>query len=353
MNAAYMQRCLDLAKNGLGHTLSNPLVGAVIVADEQIIGEGWHQYYGGPHAEVNAIQQVLDTYPDAAKRLQSATLYVNLEPCAHQGKTPPCSSLIIRHKIPKVVIGCTDTFAKVSGAGIRQLREKGIEVSLDVMQKECRELNKRFFTFQEQQRPYVILKWAESADGYFAPADGSKKRISGPESEQLVHRWRSEEAAILVGKNTALADDPRLNTRLWPGKNPVRLLIDKHLETPSSFQLFNGESKTIIINTERTKIEGPNTFLQLDFDAYLPHNILYNCYLQDLNSLIVEGGAITLQTFIDAGLWDEARVFSSVDEWKAGKKAPEFSGILLSEDKVGKDTLRLWKNEQFGQSREK
>lgn len=343
-----MQRCLDLAQLGFGNVAPNPMVGCVIVQDNRIIGEGWHQHYGKAHAEVNAINQVLSTFKDGAARLKTATAYVNLEPCAHHGKTPPCVDLLIRSGIPRVVIGITDPFAKVNGLGIKKLQEAGIEVIQDILKEECRAINKRFFTFQDHRKPYVILKWAQTRDGFFAPEDASSFRISTKESEQLVHQWRTQESAILVGKNTALADNPQLTARLARGKNPIRVLIDKQLEVPSHYQLYNQEIKTIVFNEVKTELHQNMMFVKVDFDAYLPHFILYQLYLQDIQSLIIEGGAATLRTFIQAGLWDEARVFTGNKVLNKGLKAPILLTEASSQTEFSTDLLQIHYNPQFG-----
>ena len=242
----YMKRCLELAALGLGKTYPNPMVGAVLVYKNKIIGEGWHQKAGEAHAEVHAIASVKDT-----ALLAKATLYVNLEPCAHLGKTPPCASLIVRHKIPKVVVGCIDHFSKVSGKGIEMMREAGISVTVGVLEKECKESHKRFFTFHDKKRPYIILKWAETTDGFTAPLDQEKGKpfwITSPESKKRVHKWRTEEAAILVGTKTVELDNPSLTARLWKGKQPLRVVIDKSMKLNSSLNTFNNAAKTLVFS---------------------------------------------------------------------------------------------------------
>lgn len=345
-----MQRCLELAQLGFGQVAPNPMVGCVIVHNGRIIGEGWHQQYGKAHAEVNAINQVLSTFEDGAALLKDSTAYVSLEPCAHHGKTPPCADLIIRSGIPRVVVGITDPFAKVNGLGIKKLQEAGIEVTQDVLKEECRAINKRFFTFQDHQKPYIILKWAQTVDGFFAPTEGSTFRISNKESEQLVHQWRTQESAILVGKNTALADNPQLTARLVPGKNPIRVLIDKNLEVPKHFQLYNQEVKTIVFNQVKTELEHNIMYVKVDFDAYLPHFILYQLYLQDIQSLIIEGGAATLRTFIQAGLWDEARVFTGDKVLNKGLIAPILPVQAKESTTISGDVLQTYYNPQFGKT---
>lgn len=299
-----MRRCLQLAKLGAGHAAPNPMVGAVLVHDGQIIGEGYHQLYGQAHAEVNCINQAIANGHVA--KLQSSVLYVSLEPCAHFGKTPPCADLIIRHKIPVVVIGCRDPFSEVDGKGIEKLLNAGLQVTVGVLEKECLELNKRFFTFHTLHRPYVILKWAETADGRIGTT-GQRLMISNEFSQRLVHKWRSEEQAILVGTNTALADDPELNTRLWPGKSPVRLVVDMELKLPASLKLFTTPGRTIVFNTRRHGEEGNVTWYQVTEDTSLVPQMINALKLLNIQSVLVEGGAYLLQSFIDEDAWDEIR----------------------------------------------
>src|ERR1700712_465065 len=234
----YMQRCLELATLGLGAVSPNPMVGAVVVLDDKIIGEGYHQKYGEAHAEVNAINQVISRFPNSADLLKQATIYVSLEPCAHYGKTPPCADLIIKHQIPKVVVGCRDPFEQVNGKGIEKLQAAGVEVVLGILEAECKWLNRRFFTRIQKHRPYIILKWAQTADGFFAPADGTQLWITGQESRKLVHQWRGEEDAILVGTNTVAIDNPQLNVRYGSGKLPKRIVIDRELKLNKSLNIF-------------------------------------------------------------------------------------------------------------------
>lgn len=291
----YMQRCLQLASLGLGDVQPNPMVGAVIVKDGQIIGEGYHHKYGGPHAEVNAIDSVKDK-----ELLKKSTIYVNLEPCSHFGKTPPCADLIIRMGIPKVVIGTVDYHDKVNGHGITKLREAGVEVVTGVCEAECVELNKRFFTYHRQHRPYVILKWAQTADGYMdidrseSPVDSYW--ITNPTLKVIVHKWRSEEDAILVGHNTMLNDKPQLTTRLYPGKDPQRYLMQR------------GDEQIAPL---------PCTLTPSNVEECL--HIMYDNRVQ---SVIIEGGRKTLDMFITSGLWDEARILVGSQYWGKGLPAP-------------------------------
>jgi diaminohydroxyphosphoribosylaminopyrimidine deaminase / 5-amino-6-(5-phosphoribosylamino)uracil reductase len=331
----FMHRCLQLAKLGAGNTAPNPMVGAVLVYGGHIIGEGYHQKYGEAHAEVNAITQAVSN--GQTDSIHQSTLYVSLEPCAHFGKTPPCADLIIKYKIPKVVIGCRDPFKEVDGKGIEKLKAAGVEIEVGVLEDECKELNKRFFTFHTKHRPYIILKWAETGDGYIAaplnPPEGgtfdesANKRllISNEYTNRMVHKWRSEEAAILVGTNTAVNDDPELTTRLWKGSSPIRLVVDMHLRLPSSLKIFNHAAPTIIFNSkthsEESEWSAPSPlervgvrclYYQVTEDVSLAHQIVNALYRLKIQSVIVEGGAKLLQSFIDDGMWDEVRVIRNM-----------------------------------------
>lgn len=336
----YMQRCIDLAELGKGSASPNPMVGAVVVFNDKIIGEGYHHAYGRAHAEVNAISAVVNKFPDSAELLAQSTIYVSLEPCAHYGKTPPCADLIIKHQIPKVIVGCRDPFDQVNGKGIEKLKEAGIEVITGVMEEECRWLNRRFFTRVLKHRPYVILKWAQTADGFFAPGDNTQFWITGSESRKLVHQWRAEEDAVLVGKNTAAIDNPQLNVRYVPGRSPKRVVIDRRLELNNSLNIFDQSVDTLIFNEIKTDIDGKNKYIALeDFERYVPQYILFQLYLQDIQSVIIEGGVRTLNSFIEAGLWDEARIFTGEHELAKGIKAPVTSGKNMAEYSSGKDKL--------------
>jgi len=344
----YMKRCLDLAVLGAGSVSPNPMVGAVVVYEDKIIGEGFTSPYGGPHAEVNAIQEVLTTYGEEEGKalLRQSTVYVSLEPCAHYGKTPPCADMLASFPVKKVVIGCLDSFDKVNGKGVQILRDAGIDVEVGVLEEECRFANRRFFTRITQQRPYVILKWAETKNGYFAPKADRQEWISRPASKQLVHKWRSEEDAILVGTRTALIDNPSLNTRLWKGKSPKRVLIDKNLEVPETSKLFSiTNSDLIIFNAVKTDWKAHLKYIELEnFDFYLPQNILYQLFLMDVQSLIIEGGAKTLQQFIDANLWDEARVITGDVVWDDGIPSPKLPVASKETLKVGSNVLNIYIN---------
>ncbi len=341
----YMRRCLELADLGMGHVSPNPIVGAVIVHNYTIIGEGFHREYGQAHAEVNAVNDVMNRYPDYAELLHKSTIYVSLEPCAHYGKTPPCVDLIIRHRLKTAVIGCRDPFDAVNGKGIEKLQSAGIEVITGILKKECRWLNRRFFTRVQRHRPYIILKWAQSADHYFAPANGSQFWITGPESQKLVHRWRGEEDAILVGTNTAVTDNPRLNVRYGNGKSPKRVVIDRRLELQKDLHLFDQSVETLVFNEVKTEFDGKIKYIALeDFDRYVPQYILYQLYLQDIQSVIIEGGAKTLEAFISADLWDEARIFTGTKVLKTGIAAPQLNKPVAETYKVGNDELNITYN---------
>jgi len=338
----YMRRCLELAQLGLGNVSPNPMVGAVIVHNDNIIGEGYHQKYGEPHAEVNAINKVINNFSNYAELLRQSTIYVSLEPCAHYGKTPPCADLIIKHQVPKVVVGCRDPFEQVNGKGIEKLQAAGIEVISGILEEECKWLNRRFFTRVQKHRPYIILKWAQTADGFFAPADSSQLWITGLESRKLVHQWRGEEDAILVGTNTAAIDNPQLNVRYGMGKLPKRIVIDRKLKLSKHLHVFDQSVETLVFNEIKTEFDGKIKYIGLeDFERFVPQYILYQLYLQDIQSVIIEGGAKTLNSFIDAGLWDEARIFTGETVLNNGIKAPEVKGTIADEIFSGTDQLKI------------
>jgi diaminohydroxyphosphoribosylaminopyrimidine deaminase / 5-amino-6-(5-phosphoribosylamino)uracil reductase len=304
----YMVRCIQLARLAAGHVAPNPMVGAVLVHNDRIIGEGYHQVYGQAHAEVNCVNSVK---PGERPLISHSTLYVSLEPCSHYGKTPPCAELIIKNKIPKVVVGCMDPFPQVQGKGIAALRAAGIEVTTGLLQNECIDLNKRFITFQTQHRPYVVLKWAQSANGRMARADRARFAISNQHSRRLVHKWRSEEAAILVGTNTAFFDDPELTNRYWHGPQPVRLIVDMELRLPSTLKLFNRQVRTVIFNTLKHEEHDNLLYYQVTTDVNLVHQVLNALHQMKVQSVLVEGGVKLLQSFIDENTWDEMRVITN------------------------------------------
>jgi diaminohydroxyphosphoribosylaminopyrimidine deaminase / 5-amino-6-(5-phosphoribosylamino)uracil reductase len=341
----YMQRAIELAELGKGSVSPNPMVGAVVVHEGKIIGEGWHANYGEPHAEPRAILDVLNSFPNGEELLKQSTLYVTLEPCSHYGKTPPCADLIVKYRIPKVVIACRDPFERVNGQGIAKLKDAGVEIIEDVLTPEAAFMNRRFLTRVRQHRPYIILKWAQTANNYFAPKEHAQQWISGTAAKMLAHRWRSEEDAVLVGTNTARIDNPQLTVRDWKGRNPKRVVIDKHLSLSHTLHLFDEQVETIVFNGEKTEWNNKLKYVALEnFDLYLPQNILFQLHLMDVQSLIIEGGVKTLQLFIDAGLWDEARVFKAPIYWEDGIKAPELKDIPQKEEKIGKDMLTTYFN---------
>jgi len=338
-----MQRCLDLASLGSGNVAPNPMVGAVLVHENKIIGEGFHQQYGQAHAEVNCINSV---YKANHHLIQKSTLYVSLEPCNHYGKTPPCSNLIIAHKIPKVVIACADPFEKVNGTGIQKLIDAGIDVITGILEKEAIELNKRFFTFHHQKRPYIILKWAQSENQCISGFQGKPVKISNALTNILVHKWRSEEAAIMVGTNTVMLDNPSLTTRNWQGKNPIRIFIDRNLKIEHTAKILDQASPTIILNQQINKIEGANDFIQFNFEREIIPQLNELLYQKNIQSVIIEGGAKLLKTFIDIGIWDEARVITNMYlVIENGIASPDFENKqLVKQEKIESDLIQYFSN---------
>lgn len=340
----YIKRCIELAENGLGTTYPNPLVGCVIVYENTIIGEGWHKKSGEAHAEVIAIESVKNK-----ELLASSTLYVSLEPCSHFGKTPPCADLILKYKIPNVVIGTIDPNSKVAGKGIQKLKDSGVNVTVGILEKECNELNKRFFTFHKKNRPYIILKWAESSDGFISPKNKSEQKpvwISNDYSRQLVHKWRSEEQAILVGTQTIMDDNPSLTVREWVGKNPIRVVIDKENSIDSSSNVLDNQAKTIVFsNNEVTSNSDTIQYIKINFDKNSTQVIVEKLYENNIQSIIIEGGRKTIQSFIDANLWDEARVFIGEIKLLEGTKAPEINRAINSKSGLKNDTLIIYRND--------
>lgn len=329
----FMKRAMELALLGVGQVSPNPRVGCVIVRNNIIIGEGWHQKYGEPHAEVNAINSVKDQII-----LKESTVYVNLEPCSHFGKTPPCADLLIRHNVKKVVIANRDNNPLVAGDGIKKLREAGVEVVTGVLEKEGRELNKRFFIMMEKKRPYIILKWAQTSDGFIAHKNYESKWISSEQSRQLVHQWRSEEDGVLVGTRTASHDNPSLTVRDWSGRNPTRIVIDRFLRLEKHLNLFDRKVNTLCYNVLKHE-EHPNLVLARVDEVDFIKNLVQDLFKRNIQSLLVEGGALTLQLFLDAGLWDEARVFSSLQTFKEGIDAPRFHGKRFASESIEADQL--------------
>ena len=328
----YIKRCIEIAENGLGSTAPNPMVGCVIVRNKKIIGEGFTSPYGGVHAEVNAINSV-----ENKSLLRDATLYVTLEPCSHHGKTPPCSDLIIKYEIPEVVIGCKDDNPKVAGKGIHKLQESDCKVVTGVLEAECKYHHRRFFTFHKKKRPYIILKWAQTEDGFMAPLKKNKNRpvwITNKQTKQLVHKWRTEEQAILVGTRTVIDDNPKLTVREYNGRNPIRIVIDKNKSLAKDYSVFDSSAKTIVLSKD-----------QLDFSKPLASQICQQLYKANINSVIVEGGKKTLQTYINANLWDEARVLTGAKQFKKGLKAPVINGRKSTERKMKSDVLKIYLND--------
>ncbi len=341
-DSIYMQRCIELARTGLGKTAPNPLVGSVIVYNNRIIGEGYHHRHGDHHAEVRAIASV-----KKRELLKDSTLYVNLEPCCHHGKTPPCTDLILQSGIPEVVIGTTDPFDEVAGKGIARLRSNGCDVKVGVLKDNCRILNKRFFTFHEKKRPYVILKWAETADGYIDTEriPGSVNRptwITSEKLRMLVHKWRTEEASIMVGTQTAMKDNPMLNVRDWHGPSPVRLVTDRSLKLPGTLHLLDQSQPTVIFNELKEEQESELRYVKINFRERLTSQVMDYLYQRGVQSLLVEGGRQLLQTFIDEGQWDEARIFTGRQFFGQGVRAPEITPSRpVSYIPVGKESLHL------------
>lgn len=337
---------MQIANNGLGSTRPNPSVGAVIVLDDEIIGEGYTSSYGGNHAEVNAINSIKNK-----EVLKAATIYVTLEPCAHFGKTPPCADLIVKHQFKNVVVGCIDSNSLVAGKGVKRLENAGINVIVGVLERECLEHHKRFFTVQNKKRPYIILKWAETKNGYIAPLKKEEQKpvwISNEYSQQLVHKWRAKEHAILVGTNTVVLDNPKLNVRSWTGNNPIRIVLDRSLRIPENLSVFDGSIRTIVIcdkENAQKKVRKNVVFEQIDFSQNLANQICDVLQKHKIQSLIIEGGRQVLQSFIDSDIWDEARVFIGDVELNEGLEAPIILGKIKEEIKIKKDVLKVLKND--------
>ncbi len=340
----YMSRCLQLAKNARGTAAPNPVVGCVVVHNKMVIGEGYTSPFGGPHAEVNAIRSVADK-----SKLPESTLYVSLEPCSHHGKTPPCSDLIISHEIPRVVIGIKDPNELVSGNGIKKLEKAGCNIKVGVLEDKCKAINRDFFMYQQHKRPYIILKWAQTIDGFMAPDPGLRKEnpapfwITNPRSRQLVHKWRTEEQAILAGTNTILEDNPSLTARQWHGKSPMRVILDQKLRIPQSYKIFDQSSPTLILTgmeKPSEKISGVK-YETLDFTTDITSQVSRILWERQILSVIVEGGAKTLKSFISLGLWDEARIFTGSETLNAGIKAPHITGTIKEEYFIDADALKI------------
>ena len=339
-----MRRCLELAQRAKGQTTPNPMVGAVLVYEGRIIGEGWHQRYGAAHAEVNCLDSVVE-----ADRgfIPESTMYVNLEPCAHYGNTPPCAMRLVQERVKKVVIANSDPFAKVSGRGVAILKEGGVAVEIGMLANEGRWLNRRFFCYHQLRRPYVVLKWAKTRNGWFAPLDGSRFQITNAASMQVVHKWRTEEAAILVGTHTALTDNPMLTARLWHGRQPLRVVLDRKLKVPSHHEVCSNHAPTWIVNDMQNATSRNVELVKMDFDASFLTCLMDRLYDSQIVSLIVEGGAQTLNQFIVAGMWDEARVLTGTADFPTGISAPILpSSTLLWASQLDGDLLEVFVNTQ-------
>lgn len=342
-----MNRAIQLGTNALGTSAPNPMVGAVVVYNDQIIGEGYTSPYGGPHAEVNAIQSVADK-----SLLSGASLYVTLEPCNHFGKTPPCTDLILKYAIPEVFIGCEDPHPKVGGRGILKLQQAGCAVQPGILGKECREHHRRFLSVHEKKRPYIILKWAQSPDGFLAPEKLKRPGVAKPfwisnkRSRQMVHMWRSQEDAVLVGSTTVLLDNPELTTRYWKGSSPMRILLDKDLNIEGNFHVLDNSVKTLVITgiQDRSRFRGGLEYELVDFDKPVAGQLCKLLINYEVTSLIVEGGAQTLRTFLDEDLWDEARIFSGAQSFGKGLKAPKITGRQLHFGHIGDNSLTILRN---------
>ena len=336
----YMRRALQLAQLGAGHTSPNPMVGAVIVGpDGTIIGEGWHRRCGEAHAEVNAVASVKD-----ANRLKDSTIYVTLEPCSHYGKTPPCANMLIERGIPRVVVGCLDPFVKVAGRGVAMLRDAGVEVVVGVLEKECRALNERFMTAHTLGRPWVQLKWAQTADGFIAlpPEAGENPlHMSTPVTMRLMHRQRALCDAIVVGANTACIDNPSLTTRYWPGKSPLRVILSRNLSIPDNLNLLTDGLPTIVYNGVKNETAGAVVYVKLDTDK--PQRWLEDLYRRGVTSVMVEGGTRVLQGLIDAGIWDEARIEVSPRRVGQGVTAPVITGRIVARYLIDGNTITVIK----------
>ncbi|WP_234974627.1 bifunctional diaminohydroxyphosphoribosylaminopyrimidine deaminase/5-amino-6-(5-phosphoribosylamino)uracil reductase RibD [Tenacibaculum agarivorans] len=351
-----MRRCLELAEKGIGTARPNPSVGAVIVNEGVIIGEGFTDAYGGPHAEVNAVRSVKDE-----SLFKTSTMYVTLEPCSHYGKTPPCSDLIIQKKIPNVVIGTIDTHSIVAGRGIKRLKDNGVNVVVGVLEEECKEQHKRFFTVQNKKRPYIVLKWAETKNGYIAPLEKEKQApiwISNEYSKQLVHKWRAQEQAILVGTNTVISDNPKLNIRSWTGNDPVRVILDRNLRISKKMNVLDGSQKTIVITDIKTSTEKVALYRtadsnyeqeliieEIDFTTNVASQICEVLLQHKIQSVFIEGGKQTLQTFIEANLWDEAKVFVGDSYFKSGVDAPILDHPVKREEHIENNILKYYYND--------
>ncbi len=341
-DALFMKRCFELAQKGKGQTAPNPMVGALLVHNGRVIGEGWHHKYGEAHAEVDCLGSVADS---DRHLVPESTMYVTLEPCAHHGKTPPCAHRLVQEGIKKVVVANNDPFEQVAGRGFEILRQAGITVATGLGEAEGLWVNRRFFCYHKQQRPYIILKWAQTEDGYIAPADMGRFQITNSYSQQMVHKWRTEEGAIMVGTTTALNDNPQLTARLWQGSQPLRVVLDRQLRVPAANAIFDAAAPTWVFNETKHEAGGNVEWVKAAFGSTLLDEVLGRLYDNKILSLIVEGGAQLLDSFISQGLWDEARVFTGDKLLKYGINAPklEHSGKAFS-TQLGNDRLAVYVN---------
>ena len=334
----FIEKCIELAQQGIKNVSPNPMVGAIITYNGKIIGKGYHEKYGSNHAEINAINNVQDK-----SLLKKSTLYINLEPCCHFGNTPPCTDFIIKKNIPNVIIGCIDPNSEVAGKGIKKLQENSVNVISGVLDKKCRDLNKRFFKFKNDKKPYIILKWAKSRDNFMAPINQNKPFwMTSEQSKKLVHKWRSEEDSILVGTNTVNLDNPSLTVRLSDGKNPIRVIIDRNISLDANYKIFNPDSKTIIFNEKKTYNTKTNYYIKVNFNSLI-EEMLKELYKLNIISIIIEGGAYTLSKFIQANIYDEIRVFTTKLNLENGIESPNIPELKkISSKKINSDTLDIY-----------
>ena len=347
LDSIFISRCIELAQKGNGFVAPNPMVGAVLVYNNKIIGEGYHHEFGGPHAEVNAINQSIENGNE--QLLDKSILYVNLEPCSHTGKTPPCTDLIIKHRIPKVVLGNKDPFLKVNGSGIKKMVDAGIIVETGILENECLELNIRFNNFHTKKRPFILLKYAQTSDHFIAPFQNINKKISNEFTDILVHKWRSEEAAIMVGTKTLESDNPHLTVRKWQGKNPIRIILDKNLFLPKNFNFYDQSTSTIIFNIIKNENVNNIEFIKIDFDENVINKIISTLYERKILSLMVEGGRNLLNQFLEKNLWDEARIITNTGLLlRKGMNGPLLSNqILHSSINIFTDRIDFYQNNQY------
>jgi len=341
----YIKRCFQLALHGLGNVAPNPMVGCVIVKNGKIIGEGFHKKYGNSHAEVNAIRSIRNK-----SEIENSEVYINLEPCSHYGKTPPCADKLISHKVRRVIISNTDPNPIVNGKGVEKLINAGIEVITNVLKNEGRVLNKRFFTFFEKKRPYIILKWAQTLDGFIDIKREGLKQISEAYADNwitnnqlkaLVHKWRSEEQAIIIGTNTAKNDNPKLNVRHWVGKSPLRMVIDRNLTLPNNLNIFDYSLPTVVFNSVNSQYNKNIEYYQINFNKNTENDILNYCFQKNIQSIIIEGGKELLESFINKNLWDEARILIGNKFFIEGTEAPTIKGKIVEFSSFGKDYLKI------------